>query len=446
MQLPAVLLCLLLVPSILGGPRSLYVTEFGRQVLRRSDQIVEGEVAKIFPAFRGVTTARLKVVKNWMGFDRERELRIMFIEDFVAPEAFTATLDRYKVSNVREKTAERGLLGGVRERERITGERKVSKERQTAAGVGPVPRHGVGVHLLEGERGLFFLRRRGGSYGIVGIISVRDPLFAIKKEQLQEVVAIEAETSFTKKFERAKRFYLEGMTNENRWVRGNSARELMSLATRFPKLFRETDARRLAAMRLEETSATIRAALGRAIRAVNPGLGIRIEMEAEQVETARFAGQMKLEARVLAKLRDPDIRSVQILRVGQAYRRGATKAMALYLKDPVASVRAVAAAALAEYGGPSARPALRKALEDEENETAAKQMIHACAVMNDAAAVPFVARRLKTVELERSAIMALARIGTEEARRALIEHRNRAVPGARSLIDTLLREEFPRGK
>ena len=89
MHLPAVVLCLL-VPSFLGGPRSLYVTEFGRQVLRRSDQIVEGEVAKLLPAFRGVTTARIKVIKSWMGFDRARDLRIMFIEDFVAPEAFTA--------------------------------------------------------------------------------------------------------------------------------------------------------------------------------------------------------------------------------------------------------------------------------------------------------------------------------------------------------------------
>jgi hypothetical protein len=443
MQLSAILLCLL-APSVLAGPRSLYVTEFGRQVLRRSDQVVEGEVAKIFPAFRGVTTARVKVAKSWMGFDRDRDLRLMFIEDYVAPEAFTATLDRYKVSNVKERKTDRGLLGGVREREEVTGERKVSKKHQEAPGVG-TPNHGVGIQLIEGEQGLFFLRRRGGSYGIIGVVSIRDPLFTIKKEQLKEVVAIEAEASFEGKFQRAKRFYFAGMEHTNRWVRGNSARELMSLATRFPKLFGETDARRLATLRLEEKSGTIRAALARAIRAVDPELGIQIEMEAEQAETARFARQMELEGRVLAKLKDPDIRSVQILRVGQAYHRGATRVMAAYLADPVASVREVAAAALAEYGGPSARPALRKALENEKTVPAAKQMIHACAVMNDEAAVPFIATRLQTLELERAAVMALARIGTEEARQALIEHRARAVPGTRSLIDTLLREEFPRG-
>ena len=97
-------LCLLLLAlPAAGQPGYVYATEFGRRILSRTDQIVEAKVVKIMPPFRGVTTVRLDVTERLSGYDREKTIVLLYIEDYVAPDAFTATLDSSTVRYERER-------------------------------------------------------------------------------------------------------------------------------------------------------------------------------------------------------------------------------------------------------------------------------------------------------------------------------------------------------
>lgn len=100
----ALLLLALALPAA-GEPGRAYATELGRRVLSRADQIVEARVGKILPPFRGVSTARLEVDERLSGYDREKTVLLLYIENYVAPDAFTATLDSSTVKYERARRA-----------------------------------------------------------------------------------------------------------------------------------------------------------------------------------------------------------------------------------------------------------------------------------------------------------------------------------------------------
>ncbi|MEE8106251.1 MAG: HEAT repeat domain-containing protein [Planctomycetota bacterium] len=445
-SLTLTLLCSLLAPATLGAPSQAYVTDFGRLVLSRSHLVVEGRVGSVQARFRGVSIAQIVVKKRWHGYDRRESVRVMYIDDFVAPEAFTSTLDRYNVRNVK-RSRQAGPLGGSDPLglnnpggADITGREDKRRGESIRS-----PHDGVGIRLRPGEDALFFLERRGSSYGLIGVVSAADSYYSVKLDRLGDITAIEAEPSMEKRFARARLFFMRGVSSADTWVRGNSARELMSLATRYPNLFRPTDAKRFAALRAKERDPIVRSALGRAVRAIDPEMGRVIEQEVEIEETERFATQVAAEEKSLKMLREPDIVAAELLRVGQAYRRGATRLFVRMLTSEDAIVRSASAQAIGLYGGPTGRAPLYKQLARERDVEVARSMIHACGLLVDPRAVPALELRLKDERLTQPALFALSRIGTGSARAAIERYRPRASPLQQSIIDSLLREEFPAG-
>ena len=98
--------CLLVFScGVFAGPGRYYMTDFGRRVLARTDQIVEATVIKIQPAFRGITTARLKVLRHLSGFDQKPVILLMYVDDLTAPDAFGSTLERSSVNYERRRRA-----------------------------------------------------------------------------------------------------------------------------------------------------------------------------------------------------------------------------------------------------------------------------------------------------------------------------------------------------
>ncbi|HEX5136774.1 MAG TPA: HEAT repeat domain-containing protein [Planctomycetota bacterium] len=429
-----------------GEPDRAYLTELGRRVLSRSDQIVEAKVVKLVPPFRGISTAQLAVTSRLAGYDREPVLVLLYTEDYAAPDAFTATLDSSAVQYERERRA--GLdkylsdvlrLKVPKAEQRVTGTQETKEDReQTRA-----PRRGSpGIRLAEGEEGIFFLRRQATSYALVGLIPRGDPLYESKEARLKDVLAVESISPFDRRADNAKHLFLETLGSDDLWIRGNSARELAALAGRYKDLFTEADATRLAALLVAEQDPAIRASLERAAGAVDRKLADRYAKEAEERGRARYGASLEAEAKLIAATRIPELRASDLMRVARTYGRAATQLLSGYLADPDAIVREYAANGLAEQGAPTCDPPLRQALEKEQDRDAATAMMYALGVHGDRDAVPVLAARLGDAAIERAAIHALARIGTPDARVALEKHAKGASAETQDLIASLIREEF----
>jgi len=441
----ALCLLLLVLPAA-GQSGHAYLTEVGRRVLSRSDEIVEAKVAKIQPPFRGISTARLDVSELLLGYDRKPTLVLLYVEDYVAPDAFTATLDTATVKYERERRAglEKYLkdIAGLRlpkAEERITNARETESGREQAKGVG---RGTVGVRLAEGEEGLFFLRRQSTCYALVGYVPRRDPLYETKRARMKDVIALESIPAFDQRAENAKHLFLEALTSEDLWLRANSAREAASLAVRYPELFTEADAEKLAKLLVAEQDPVIRASLERAAGAADRKLALRYAQQAEEQGRARFGQSLEEERKLLDATRMPELRATDLMRVARSYGRGATQLVASYLGDRDAIVREYAAHALAEQGAPSADEAIRNALLRERDPDAAMAMVYALGVHADPDAVTVLASRLEDPALERAAAYALARVGTADARTALQTHAKGASAEMQDLIASLIKEEF----
>lgn len=432
-------------------PRGVPLTECGRRVLARCDQIVEARVLAVNRAFRGVNTAQLEVTERLSGFDRSGTLLLMYVEDFAAPDTMAATLE---TSSLRyERARQAGLKkylediasGRVpRAEETISGPAKVETKRETAkepdgGGAGGA----AGVLLAKGERGLFFLSRHEASYSLVGLISARDPLFPSKRERLLEVLRIEALPTLEEKADAAKRFYLRGLEERDPWQRGNSAREILGLAQRLPGRFTDEDKRRISTILFAESETLIQPTLERALRLLDPAIASRFAEKAEIDERERLKVELSDAARSLEGVKSPEVRAADLIRAARAYGRAATSLLCGFLSDPEPLVREAAAQALAEQGGPSCLAPLRRALEQERVPETAGALVYACGVRSDPEAVDLIVARLREPTCERAAIHALARIGTPRAREALLRRRGAtADPETRKLIDALLAEEF----
>jgi hypothetical protein len=421
------LVCLTVATTVVSaGPGRIYLTTLGRRILTQTDQVVEARVLEVQPAFRGITTARIEVSERFAGFDREKLLVLMYIDELTAPDAFGSTLEKSTIS----------FQPGV-------GARKVARETETDRA--PAGSRRMGVRLAKGEAGVFFLKRKGATYSLVGLIPLRDPLYETKRNRLREVLRLESISALDLRASQAKRFYLKSIESENVWERGNSARELLSLARRLPDVFTAEEGERLAAILYREKEDPIRASLERTIRMVNPKGALEFARKAEEEERRRFSRAIQKERERLDGLKNPDLRAVDLVQAGRRFGRAVTGLAGLYLSDPAPIVRESAARTLAAHGGPSCRVALREALETESERQAAMAMIHALGVQSDPAAVRVVAARLSDPALERAAIQALARIGGADARRALERHGARASDETAALIIALLREEFSEG-
>ena len=441
------LLILLLAAPSTARPGRLYLTEFGRRILTRTDQIVEARVVSVQPAFRGITTARLKVSELFEGYDRAQQIVLMYVDDLTAPDAFGSTLERVTLSYERRRKAGlRKYVGDIasgrlpRNEEEI-GARKTQHSKETDSTTG---QRAVGVRLAKGEEGMFFLKRKGATYSLVGLVPRRDPLYEAKRERLRDVLQIEAILSFDKRAKHAKRFYLDGLKDESPWMRGNAAREIVSLATRYSTLFTRAEAKQLSDLLFKEREPPIQAQLERAVRALDPKAGFAYAVDAERRERQRFEKVLAEEGRRLDALRSPDLRAADLVRVARRFGRGATALVSVYLRDDSALVRERAAHSLAEIGGPSCRVALREALATEGNRQVAAAIIYACGVKSDPDAVPLLEKRLPDPVLGRPAIHALARIGTKSARAALERYKTRTDGATAETIDAILREEFSR--
>ena len=440
--------CLLvLCGGLLAGPR-YYMTDFGRRVLARTDQIVEAKVVRVLPRFRGITTAKLQVTRHISGYDKSTTLLLMYVDDLTAPDAFDSTLERSSVSYERRrkdglKKAVEDLSQGKlpKPEEKLTGKKTTSKSREKG---GTVKAGQAGVRLAQGESALFFLARGDRAYSLVGMVPAADPLFKNKRGRLEQVIKLER-GALDLRATQLKRFFLGSLAHPNDWERGNSAREILSLATRFPDVFSKAEAKQLTTQLLREKEIPIQAALERAVRAIDPQAAMAFAKNAEERERKRFQKQLNAERDRLDKLKLPQLKANDVYRTGRMYGRAATGLVALYLSDEEPLVRERAAQALAEFGGPSCRLALREALAVERNDDAAAAMIYACGVKSDPKAVPMITERLQSEEVEHIAIQALARIGGPDARTALEKHKAKGGEIA-ILIDSLLREEFSRKK
>jgi len=413
----------------------IHVTEFGRRVLGRTDLVVDARVKSVRPPFRGVSTARLEVDERLRGFDTNREIVLLFMEDYVAPDAFTATLER---STVRYERKRKEALEP--DEPEGTSSREVKRAKEEIPGASGA--RGVGVRLAKGEEGLFFLRRQGHAYRLVGFVATRDPLYRVKRRRLIDVLRIEDVAAFDVRVEDAKRFYLKGLASRNVWERANSARELMALAARFGKAFTEEETRRMARFLFKEQEPPILAALERAVRAIDPEMAMAFAEAEEERARVQYADALERERKLIDANAVPELRAADVVRLAQRYGRAATAVVASYLDDGSALVRERAAQALAELGGPSGRAPLRAALRTERDTNAATAMIYACGVKGDPSAVDVLESRLDEEALRRPALHALARIGTPGARAALEGYRKRADKATAELIDSLLREEF----
>lgn len=440
----ALLLLVLALPAA-GEPGRAYATELGRRVLSRSDQIVEARVVKILPPYRGVSTARLEVDERLSGYDRDKTVVLLYIEDYVASDAFTATLDTSTVKYERARRA--GLdkhlsdVAGLRfprADERIAGAREVDAGRERAQG----PGHGTGVRLAEGEEGIFFLRRQSTSYALVGLIPRRDASYETKLKRLKDVLALELIPALDRRAENAKHLFLGDLAGEDVWLRANSAREAAALAVRFPHAFTEVDVEHLATLLVAEEDPAVRASLERAAGAVDRKLAARYARESEEKGRERHSQSLEAERKLLDASRIPELRATDLMRVARTYGRASTQLLASFLADREAIVREYAAHALAEQGAPSADALLREALGKERDPDAAMAMVYALGVHADPEAVAVLAERLEGALLERAAIHALARVGTPEARAALEAHAKRASAETQDLIASLIKEEF----
>ena len=439
----SVLLLLLTQPSR-AAPRRYYVTEFGRRVLTGSDQIVVARVGHLQHAFRGITTAHLEVQERLHGFDREPKLVLMYVEDLVAPDAFGSRLENSTVQFERRRRE--GLLRFMKSLPDgpgagLTAPRRTNRQTQSDPKEGVPSRETRGVRLAPRDEGLFFLQRKGATYALVGFVSVRDPLYKAKRERIEQVLRLESIPALDVRANDAKLYFLRSIEDSDPWVRGNSAREIMSLALRSPDLFKRAEVQRLVRLLDAEKDVRIAYRLERAVRAVSPDAAYLYAVKAEARERELVQPRLE-EARVrIDSLRDDDLRAADLNAVAVAYGRASTVLLSIYLADESPVVRERAARAIAEYGGPSARLPVREALATESETAVARALVFACGVGRDPRSVPILAERLSNPGLERPILYALANIGTPEARRQIELHAATASPQAKDLIRNLKREE-----
>ena len=435
-----VLICLLLLAAVAEPrPRGRYVTELGRRVLALCDMVAIGEVSAVNKPFRGISTARLRIAEQLTGLQKRDELTLMYIEDYLAPDAIRATFESGTVTfqPKRSETADR-ILGSE---SAATGNRpEERRERERARNVPGAASAGSGVRLIKGEKGLFFLRRKGASYALIGFIPERDELFARKKKRLEDLLAIEALVVPDARLRAAKAFFLKGLSSDDLWERGNAAREIESLARRHTDEFEPTERRFLAERLYKEDNENIAAALERAVRNVAPEEALAYAYEAEQREREAYAEAMRREEKLITANRVPEMRAADLVRLANRYGRASTELLCRHLADEAPIVRESVAGILARHGGPSCRKPLREALGKERNADAARAMIHTLGVKSDPLAVELIARWMKDRGNERTAIQALARIGTDEAWAALRAHHDDASQTPHKLIGTLLED------
>ena len=428
-----------------AAPRRYYVTEFGRRVLAESDQIVVARVGHIQRAFRGITTAHLVVTERLHGFDREPKLVLMYVEDLVAPDAFGSRLESSTVQFERRRRE--GLLRFMRgvsdsKGSQLTAPRRVGGEIQTDPTAGVSRGETPGFRLATKDEGLFFLRRKGATYSLVGFVPARDPLYQAKHDRIEEVLRLEAIPALDVRARDAKHYFLRSLDSADAWKRGNAAREIMSLAVRSPELFKRAESQRLVRLLHAEQDPRIAARLERAVRAVAPEAAFAYAVQAEAEERERHRSALN-EARVrIDSLRDESLRAADLYAVAASRGRAATVLVSVYLTDESAVVRERAARALAEFGGPSARTPLREALAIETEPAVTRALVFASGASQDPRAVPVLVKRIDEPGLERPVLYALANIGTPQATRAIDAHSADASPEARDLIRDLKREEF----
>ena len=442
----SLLICLLLTGPAAASPSGGYVTQLGQRVLALCDKVALAEVSAVNPPFRGVTTARLTILEELGGLDRPRKtLTLMYISDYLAPDAIRSTFEEGSVT-FRPKRSDRlrratANLGENEGESRATGNTSETTSTRTEAPSTPGDDRGEqGVRLLKGERGMFFLRKRGASYALIGFIPSHDPRFDRKRKRLEQVLAIEAIGSRQSRIRAAQSVYIKGLSASDVWDRGNAAREIEALARQYAAAF-NADARQFLAERLYgEKDPTIAAALERAVRSVAPQEAMEYAVEAEERERKTYAKALAKEEQFLASKKAPELRAADLIRLANRYGRAATEILCRHLTDPDALIRESAAGALARNGGPSCRPKLRAALAVEKDENAARAMIHTLGVKSDTEALPLIAQRLQDAALEQTAVQAIGRIGTEEAWNLLSRHRNSASAPARAMIDSLLAE------
>jgi len=430
-----------------AAPRDGYVTQLGRRVLALCDKVAIGEVSAVNPPFRGVTTARITIEVRLGGLDRPRKaVTLMYINDYLAPDAIRSTFEETSVA-FRPRRSER-LRQATRSMEDTEGESRVTRNESEAssrkgrAESTPGDKAGEqGVRLLKGERGLFFLKRRGASYVLIGFIPERDPLFARKRKRLEQVLAIEAIRSRESRVRAAHAVFMKSLKATDVWERGNAAREIEGMARRFGATFNADDRQYLAERLYLEKNLTIAAALERAVRSVAPKEAFAYAVEAEERERKLYAKALAREEKILAANKVAELRAADLIRLANRYGRAATQVLCRYLKDPDSLLRESAAGALAGNGGPSCRGPLRVALENEKDRNAARAMIHTLGVKSDAEALKLIAGRLRDPKLEQTAVQAIGRIGTNDSWRILRAHRDSASAPARSLIDSLLADQ-----
>jgi hypothetical protein len=433
--------CVLLVAAAASAQsRARYVTELGRRVLVLCDMVAVGEVNSVNPPFRGVSTARLRMSEHLSGLERRRDLTLMYIEDYLAPDAIRATFESETVTfQPRRSEKAKRILDNE---EGAAGSRPEvgDREKERATNVPGASAAGSGVRLLKGEKGIFFLRRKGTAFALIGFIPERDPLFARKKKRLDDMLAIEAVGSADAKLRAAKSYFMKELRSKDLWKRGNAAREIEALSRRHADAFNESERRFLAESLYLEENANIASALERAVRGVAPDEALAYAFEAEQRERETFAKALEREQRVIAANKVPELRAADLVRLAGRYGRAATELLCGYLADPEPIVRESVAGVLARHGGPSCRDPLRESLAKEANPDAARAMIHTLGVKSDPLAVPIIVKQLDNRDNERTAVQALARIGTDEAWAALRAYRPKASGPARALIDTFLKD------
>ncbi len=435
---------LLLLVACLGSapaaaePGRLYVTAMGRSVLGRCNGVVAGTVVRLNPPFRGITSARIRVTERLAGYARDDELIVLFVEDYLAPEALTSALETLRVQS------NPGGIASSQGRDAPEGSARIA-DRRVQTTPRSRSREGIGVRLAEEESGLFFLRQGGTTFTIVGYVPRTDILFESKLRRMREILAVEEVVALDLRVARARDLFLDTLQDADLWLRGNSAREVRALAMRYPALFPEAVLTRMLAAHAAERDPHIRANLERAVMAASPRRGIELAEEAEVDATARLADAMVREARLLAATLDADLRAAEVTRVGRQYGLGSTRLLASLLADREPVVRARAAQALTAFGGPSSRTALRSALEVETSHDAVAAMIEACGALVDEASVPLLESRLNEPRHLAVAVVALARIGSPAARAALRARRDRADPETARMLEGILAEEFADG-
>ena len=444
---------ILFLLAMLGTPATAahagpgpWISEFGRRVLTQADQVVAARVESIQPAFRGITTARLTVTERLWGYDSDTTLLLLYVDSALAPDALGSTLESSTVTALRRRRA--GLLKYLDDLRRLqapradevaTGSRETVRDRQRAPAPGGAGERSTGLRLAAEEEGIFFLSRSGASYGFVGYVPRSDPLFDVKRARLVELLRLEAIPSLDVRARDAKFSFLKDLASDQLWVRGHCAREIAALASRYPEIFTRGEAERIAKQLEVERDPAIATELETAVRVLAPTVALAWATRAEERERARMADELERARISLDSLRSPEIRAADVARVGLRYGRAATALVAVYLSDDSALVRESAARTLAEFGGPSARPALREALRTEQDAGVAQALVVACAAAGDPEAVFAIGERLTDPQLERAAVHALANLGTERAHALLRHHRLKCSEEVRLLIDTLLR-------